>query len=118
MFWLPLFLSTASYASTQMQIHEIASVASNDAQGVVASEQNAMPEHCTMSSTAKSKAADHKDQTSHGKCQHCGFCVNIAFYPLPVVNDLPTSPHTLSAHIAWASLPHFTATDQRPPIIN
>ena len=126
-FWLPLFFSAASFASTSMRVSE--AIQAND---IVSSApimqadlqaDKAMPEHCPMS-MAKSMA-DHadkngsgQDKTAHDKCQHCGFCVLLAFYLPGIVNNDPLTHPPLSAHIAWVPSSHFQPANQRPPISN
>jgi hypothetical protein len=116
-FWLPLFLSTASYASTKMHAQEEPStVVAVDHEAMASSDHGAEHDLCSRGSSEESQDSGHQDSSSHGQCQHCGFCVALVFYTAPVINDLPLAQHPLSAHIAWVSSPHVTATDQRPPI--
>jgi hypothetical protein len=112
-FWLPLFFSAASFASTDMQLAEVLHATQLVAAPMVHAD-NAMPDDCPM---AKMDHGSKSDKTAHGKCQHCGFCVSMAFYPATAIvhGDLPY--HLLSAHIAWASTSHIPPADQRPPIV-
>ncbi|HEU4709273.1 MAG TPA: hypothetical protein VFS17_08175 [Methylophilaceae bacterium] len=119
-FWLPLFVSTAGYASTQMQRYEMqAQAASAIEQTVMQDDQ--MPEHCSMhmdnnghmDSSSQDQPSKH---ASHGSCDHCGFCLNLGFYPVAAIADLPYFRHTLGGNIAWVPTTHLTPAELRPPI--
>lgn len=119
-FWLPLFVSTAGYASTRMLGSEM------QAQAISAEEQTSvqqaeMPEHCTMfmDSNENTDHSTHDQPSKHagnGSCNHCGFCLNLGFYPLTEVADLSHFRHTLGGNIAWAPATHLTSAELRPPI--
>jgi len=118
-FWLPLFFSAASYASANMQIADVLAQSTKMASpsspmaASVSKAESAMPDDCPMN-MANQGAKEGK--TSHDKCQQCGFCISITFYPVALISDhsLPHPP--FSSHIAWTSSPYLSPTDQRPPI--
>lgn len=120
-FWLPLFFSAASYASTHMVSTNMISadiVVSADEVPMMQAD-NKMPDDCPMGKgSASGDMADHgtQDKTPHNKCQHCGFCASMAFYPVAAIVDGPASYHLLSSHIAWAPSSYLPPADQRPPI--
>jgi len=104
--WLPLFFSAASFASSSMQLGN----AMNTMALTEQANSNDMPEHCQMDMGKADQQADHS------KCEHCGLCLSIVYYclslPIPEISDL----HSLSARLAWASSPHPTTPNHRPPI--
>lgn len=140
-FWLPLFFSAASYASTHMisanvQTSENASLAHADSSSeytvIVAvlpnatknvaplmQAENEMPDDCPM---VKGSASDGmtghgtNDKTPHNKCQHCGFCASMALYPVATIIDGSAPYHQFGGNIAWVSSSYLSPADQRPPI--
>lgn len=112
--WLPLFFSTAGYAATSMQAQAGAVSSKADVQ----THHAQMSEHCKMMFEDNASQPD-KDQnqrhTGKNACQHCGFCVSLGFFAVPDFG-LQQSHHPLISHTGWASSPHTTSTDLRPPI--
>ena len=123
-FWLPLFFSAASIASTSMQLqasmHTLAS-----AEATSNASANSM-QHCEQHMADMAVAAQHhmpadmQHDTSadlqHGKCQDCGLCLNLVYYQqVPVVTS-QHQQHVQPQHVAWISTSHLPTPDQRPPI--
>ena len=113
-FWLPLFVSTAGYAATQMQGFEVQSQAASAVEQTIAQDAQ-MPEHCAMHMEGKNQDQSSKHAT-HGNCEHCGFCLNLGFYPLAAAADLPHFRHALGGNTAWVPTTHLTPAELRPPI--
>lgn len=109
MLWLPLFLSTASYAASKMEMQAVQHASLMEMHDMDIS----MDGHCHMDKSGSQP--EDQSPSSNGYCNHCGFCFSLGL-PTATPLNLATYVHPLVSNVPWVSLPHTTSSFLRPPI--